>query len=168
MANPHPRYVIDTCSLVELRRRYPRDVFPGVWAKLGGLVEAGIVASVDEVFLELTRQDDEVSAWAQAHAYAFIPLDGAIQPIAIGIIHEYGERLLDVKRDKSGADPFVIAAAIAAGCCVVTEELASTAPNKVKIPNVCNDKGISCIPLLEMLRREGLCLGKQQLFCKFA
>lgn len=159
MANPPARYLIDTCSLVELRRRYPHDVFPGVWAKLDELVDAGIVVSVDEVFFELTRQDDEVSAWAEAHAHAFLPLNDTIQPIAIDIIREYGERLLDTKKDKSGADAFVIAGAIATGCCVVTEEVASTAPNKVKIPNVCRDKGLTCIPLLEMLRREGLRLG---------
>jgi hypothetical protein len=150
-----PKYVIDTCSLTTLRRVYPRDVFSGAWLKLDDLASKNILVSSEMVYHELSSQDDEVTAWANEHDSIFIPLDAAVQIQAKEILRSHSS-LVDLKRRKSGADPFVIALAIVMSCAVVTEERPSGGPPKVKIPDVCKAKGIECITLLEMLRREGL------------
>jgi Domain of unknown function (DUF4411) len=64
---------------------------------------------------------------------------------------------LDLKNNKSGADPFLISAAVIHDCIVVTEEkFQNNNENKPRIPNVCKNLGIKCINLLDMLREEGL------------
>lgn len=63
--------------------------------------------------------------------------------------------LIDVKKRKSSADPFLIAAAIVHKAAVVTEERPSGGPGKVKIPDVCREMKIPCMTLLEMMLREG-------------
>jgi len=152
-----PKYAIDTCSLTELRRTYPKDVFPGVWDKVGELAETGTLISIENVYEELKVQDDEVLEWADEHSEIFKPLDEQIQIETREILEEH-PNLIDLKRRKSGADPFLIATAMVFSCSVVTEEKPSGGPNRSKIPDVCRANGIGCIRLLEMLRAEQLCL----------
>jgi hypothetical protein len=64
--------------------------------------------------------------------------------------------LVDLRRRKSEADPFVIGCVIVHDCGVVTEEKKSGGPDRPKIPNVCDARGIEWFGVLEMLRREAL------------
>jgi hypothetical protein len=59
-----------------------------------------------------------------------------------------------IRAGRSGADPFVIGLARMNGATVVCEE--HRKPSAPKIPDVCDSLGIPCIPLLELVRREGL------------
>ncbi|MCD4728711.1 MAG: DUF4411 family protein [Pirellulales bacterium] len=141
-----------------MRRVYPPDVFPGAWAKLDSLADSGLLVSNEEVLEELNRQEDradEVCEWARCHVVIFHALDGPIQERVREILRSH-PNLVDLKRRKSGADPFVVAHAILEKCAVVTEENPSGGPNKVKIPDVCKAYNIECIKVLEMFRRETL------------
>lgn len=149
-----PKYMIDTCSITAMRRIYPKDVFPGVWDKISGLAESGVLISSDQVLEELRTQDDVVLEWAEKHDEIFLPLDEAVQKKAMEILEHHD--MIDLKRRKSGADPFVVATAIVNSCSVVTEEKASGDGGKPKIPNVCKAYKVECISLLDMLKREGL------------
>lgn len=153
-----PKYIIDTCSFTAMRRVYPEDVFPGAWRKLTELAESRIAISIDEVLEELKAEDDEVLRWANLHAGIFLPLDAPIQTEGKKILASH-PNLIDLKKRKSGADPFLIASAIVHAAAVVTEEKPSGGPGKVKIPDVCKAYGIECLNVLAMLRREGLRLG---------
>lgn len=150
-----PKYTIDTCSFTAMRRVYPEDVFPGAWRKLNELAESRVIISIDEVLEELQAEDDEVTKWAKRHAAIFLPLDAYVQTEAKKILAAH-PTLVDLKKRKSGADPFVIAAGIVHGCSVVTEEKPSGGPSKVKIPDVCKALKIECLNMLGMLRREGM------------
>jgi hypothetical protein len=156
MPDGSPRYIIDTCSFTAMRRLYPRDVFPSVWEKLDALAADGVILSIDLVMDELQTQDDDVTDWAKGHPDIFLPLDEPLQRKATEILGRFPDSFIDLKKRKSGADPFVVAAAIVYGCSVVTEEKRSGGPAKVKIPDVCQSFGVECLPLLELLRREGL------------
>lgn len=149
------KYAVDTCSLTALRRIYPADVFPTAWKKIDQLIQNSIICSCEEVYLEITTQDDSLSDWAKAKRRMFLPIDMQIQSKVTQILSSH-PTLLDLKKNKSGADPFLIAVALIHECSVVTEEKASGGPHKSKIPDVCKAYNIECIPLLEMLRREGL------------
>ncbi|MBI4870189.1 MAG: DUF4411 family protein [Candidatus Riflebacteria bacterium] len=149
-----PRYSIDTCSLGDLRRHYPRDVFPGVWGTVSELAHGGIVVASEEVFRELEVFDDEVFAWAKGLRQMFLPTDAAVQAEVTKILAAH-QSLVDFKK-KHAADPFVIAVAVIHGCTVVSQETPSGNPNRQMIPDVCKQRKLSCIKLLEMLRREGL------------
>jgi hypothetical protein len=156
MSTADPRYSIDTCSLTAMARIYPRDVFPGAWAKLESLVNHGILLATELVQWELEAQDDDLNQWSRAYGRLFRPLDEPTQEKARAILASHGA-LVDFKKRKSaGADPFVIALAALESLTVVTEERPSGGPHTKKIPDVCRAEGIECIAVLEMLRREGL------------
>jgi len=138
-----------------MRRVYPRDVFPSAWEKLEDLAESEIIASTEDVLEEIKSQDDDLLEWANDYEEIFYPLSEEIQCGAIKVLESH-DNLVDLKKRKSGADPFVIATAMVHSCTVVTEEQPSGGPNRSKIPDVCQDYDIKCIKVLDMLRDEGL------------
>jgi hypothetical protein len=144
------KYVIDTGSFIALKYVYPLDVFPGVWDLMSRLAQDGVIGSVDEVMEELKSQEDDLLKWAKKYKSIFLPLDEQIQKHASAILAAH-ENLLDLKKRKSGADPFVIAAAVVNSSIVVTEEKPSGGPQKAKIPDVCKAHGITCITVLKLL-----------------
>jgi len=113
------KYVVDTCSFTALQRVYPIDVFPGVWDLMNKLASDGVIGSVEDVMEELKSQDDFLYKWAKPHKKIFLPLDGEIQAQATTILSTH-ENLIDIKKRKSGADPFIIAAAVVMSSKVVT------------------------------------------------
>lgn len=149
------RYVVDTCSFLTLQELYPEDVFPSIWARIDELIGDGQILSVEDVFLEISTKEDQMHAWAQQRHGIFVPLQSDVQQVAIQVLARH-PTLVDVKRNKSSADPFVIAAAVVNGAAVVTEEKFSGGPERAKIPDVCESFGIVCINLLSMLRAEGV------------
>ena len=149
------KYAVDTCSFTQLNRSYPLQVFPSVWEKVEKMVSEQLVCSVDEVYLEIMEQDDALAEWIKKRQHIFLPIDEEIQRNVIDILETHSN-LLDLRKNRSGADPFLIAAAIVHECAIVTEEKPSGGPDRSKIPDVCKAYGIECIRLLEMLRREGL------------
>src|ERR1051325_4675571 len=153
MGSLFAKYVVDTSSFTSLQRTYPRDVFPGAWTLVERLARSGVLLSVEDVLEELKSQDDEALKWAKKNKSIFLPLDEPIQKQARRILAER-PNLVDLKRKKSGADPFVIAGAAVSSCAVVTEEKPSGGPPKVKIPDVCKLLGVRCMTMLDMLREE--------------
>ena len=148
-------YMVDTSSFTELPRTYPRPHFAGVWRMVEELVRVERLVSIDEVLRELEGQDDEIAKWAQRHRKLFLPLDNDVQKRAREILKSH-PRLLDLKKKKSGADPFLISAATIRGAIVVTQEKKSGGPPALKIPDVCEAYKVKWMPLLEMLKAEGL------------
>ncbi len=156
MAKPEKIYVVDTCSFTTLHKIYPRDVFPGVWEKVDELIESGRLISVDEVLHEISRQDDVLAKWAKARKEIFIPLTEEVQDAAKDIVNRF-VKILDFKKNKSGADPFLIGLAqTREDSIVVTEEKNSGGPDKHKIPDICNAIKIPHMNFLSMLKSEGL------------
>lgn len=146
-----PKYIIDTCSFSELKYRYSEDVFEGIWKQVLDEIEKGTIMSCEEVYEELKKQDDDFFERFSRYKYMFIDINDEIQEELIIILKEH-ENILDLKKKKSGADPFVIATAKVYNCTVVTEEKRSNSTKIEKIPDVCNAYGIKCITFLDMLR----------------
>ena len=59
------------------------------------------------------------------------------------------------ERNRSIADPFVIAVAKVRKMAVVTGEKRKGNPARPKIPDVCAAYGIKCLSLLELMKSEG-------------
>jgi len=47
-------YVIDSCSLMELNRKYPIDIFPPVWQKIESLIDKGFLVMASNAILTLS------------------------------------------------------------------------------------------------------------------
>lgn len=118
------------------------------------LVAEGCLTATEEVLVELGKKDDDVYDWAKARREMFIPIDQPTQ-VALAAILERFERLVNTQRNRSTADPWVIALAQVEGCTVVTGESPSGSPSRPKIPDVCRALDIRCISLLQMIRENG-------------
>lgn len=52
-----PGYVVDTSSLIDLARHYPRKAFPGLWKKIEVLVAEGRLVAPLQVYKEIKQGD---------------------------------------------------------------------------------------------------------------
>lgn len=149
------KYSIDTSAILDgWRRHYPPDTFPGLWERVDRLIETEDLAATEEVLHELSKKDDEVYAWAKEREKMFVPIDERIQPLVTQILERF-EKLLDTRRNRSAADPFVIALAQLEGGSVVSGEGTTGKLDRPNIPDVCAELKVPCINLLQMIRREG-------------
>jgi len=147
-------YVIDTNSLIDLyRRHYSRDRFPTLWEKFEALISQGLVISSLQVFKEIEQKDDELLKWTKANKGMFKDLDTTQEKYMRRIMSEpipgFNLGLVNIRKLKSAADPFVIALAKSKGWTVITSEKPVT-PNptaRPSIPNVCKYYDLKCIPL---------------------
>ena len=158
-------YVIDSSSLIELNRRYPIDVFPGLWRNVESLIKKGLFISPKEVLKEISVMDDSLKKWASKQKELFRELSEKQMEIVREILRKYPS-LAKSDNETAAADAFVIALAVELGTnpqktllptikgrIIVTEE--KLRGNKVRIPFVCGDYSIACINIIEMCRVEG-------------
>ncbi len=149
------KYSIDTSTIIGgWVRLFPPDIVPGFWEDIDELIKLGDLKATEEVLFELERKHDVVYEWATEHQDLFIPIDEEIQFIVRDILQNH-KTLIDTRRNRSSADPFVIALAIMNSSIVVTEECPSESNNRPHIPDVCNAYNIEFINLDELCRREG-------------
>jgi Domain of unknown function (DUF4411) len=153
-------YVFDTSSMIGAWvRSYPPDHFPGVWYELDSLIDAGRLVAPDEVLSELRAQDDGLHRWVVDRTDKMIlPTTRAVMLEARAILADH-PFLTKTGTGRAAADPFVIAVASMQGLVVVTQELGGTI-QKPRIPFVCQERGIQCIPFLEVIRLEGWTFGR--------
>jgi predicted nucleic acid-binding protein len=147
------RYCIDTSAIIQPLKRYPMDVFPSVWEHLSALVVEERLSAPDHVLNELRRKSDTATAWGEAHQGIFVETDERLFLEVRKVIALF-PRIVERRKSRSQADPFVIAHAKIHGLVCVTEEEPGDATN-VRIPFVCGELSVVCINFLEMLRREG-------------
>ena len=158
-------YVIDSCSLIELNRKYPIDIFPSVWQKIESLIDSGFLVSPKEVLKEIEKGDDNLKEWAKKQTKLFKNLTARQIQIVQEILAKY-PRWLNEDSMTPIADPFVITLAIEMEQdpqttiietikkrIVVSEERMSG--KKTKVPYVSHQYGIECIFLIDMFRNEG-------------
>jgi hypothetical protein len=150
-------YCLDSSAWLDgWARDYPPAVFPSLWDKLSECVAAGTVRCSEEVYVELAKKDDGLHGWLKARKAVVVPIDEEIQGVVVQFLAEY-PRLVDTHRNRSQADPFVIATAesLGKGGVVVTGEKPRGKLDTPKIPDVCDARGIRWISFLDMLRELG-------------
>jgi hypothetical protein len=151
-------YVIDTNSVRVMGNYYP-ETFPTFWDHVSELVAAGRLLSVREVRKELDGQNTaaHVAAWVATNSGLFTaPAPQEMTHVASIFAVPHFQQMIGEKQRLRGypvADPWLVARGMEFGAIVVSEEEAK--PNSAKIPNVCEHFSVECIPLQELLRREG-------------
>ena len=149
------KYSIDTSAILDgWRRYYPPSSFPGLWIRIEELIQQGHLRATEEVLHELKKRDDEVLEWAKAQDGFFIPIDQPIQAAVASVLSGF-PKLIDTRRNRSAADPFVIALAKVEGCAVVTGEGPTASDKRPHIPDVCRAMGIKTLRLLDLIVEEG-------------
>ncbi len=148
------KYSIDTSALIEgWYRRFPPDVVPGFWDNLDKLIQNGNLKATEEVLVELEKKHDVIHNWVKEREDLFILIDEEIQFVVRKILSNH-KTLIDSRRNRSSADPFVIALAKINSSIVITEELPTQSHNRPHIPDVCDALNIEYINLINLSRIE--------------
>lgn len=149
-------YCLDTNVLIEAWRKYYSPEFcPEYWGILNDLGKQGRLFLSKMVYTEITRTDDDLAKWLKESSIPVHEMNGQVttclsQIYAANPDHKF---LVDNTKQRSLADPWVIAHAMSVGACVVTKENMETAVNskRIKIPNVCQNMGVRWINDFEMI-----------------
>lgn len=144
------KYSIDTSALIEgWYRRFPPDIVPGFWDNLDELIQNGNLKATEEVLVELEKKHDVIHNWVKERENLFILIDEEIQFVVREILSNH-KTLIDSRRNRSSADPFVIALAKINSSIVITEELPTQSDNRPHIPDVCDALNIEYINLIDL------------------
>ncbi len=152
-------YLLDANVFISGKRlHYGFDFCPGFWDWLVRANQAGRVYCVEKVADELTGSGDDLSQWFRQYEARFsVPVDQSVLP-AFATISSWvtAQNYTPDARSQffQVADYYLVAQALAGSHTVVTHEVPSGTPKKVKIPDVCVGLRIPCISPFEMLRRE--------------
>ena len=162
------KYVIDTSSWQQLFGCYGRERFPTLWSQFGELVAGGKITSIRHVLREIENRNKNNGEleWANAHLELFpslkenesqflrkiyaVPRFRHVIPTEIRDDDEEEDQDEDSDTD---ADPFLIARARAIAGMVITQE--RERGNRVRIPTICNQFGIKCGTLDDLMELEG-------------
>jgi hypothetical protein len=148
-------YSIDTSALIDAwHRDYRLSVFPTLWQRMAGLIEAGQLVASMTVRGELQRQEDALAEWADGNPGLFAEDDEEIQAGVSAILAGW-PRQVNFTRFLTGADPFVIALAHRRGFAAVASEKASGNPEAPRIPDACRHYGVRCIRAMDMFEELG-------------
>lgn len=152
-------YLLDSNIFIQAKNEYYGfDLCPGFWNWLEQQNQVGKVFSIDRVQVELSTFSDELAEWVRGRGTKlFLALDQpAIQAMAsVSTWVQHAPHRDSAKRDfLSGADPFLIAYAVAHQHTVVSHEIDGPSLRKVKIPAVCRALNVPYIRTFDMLRQE--------------
>jgi predicted nucleic acid-binding protein len=150
-------YCLDTNVLIEAWQKYYSPKFcPSYWDILNELGRKEVIFIPELVFEEITRTEDELSAWLKKSK---IPIHNINELVTKCLQNIYAKdpvhkNLVDNTKARSLADPWVIAHAINENATVVTKEEKVTAlnSNRIKIPNVCDNMGVRWINDFEFIQ----------------
>ena len=147
-------YCFDTSALIQpWNTYYAMEFFADFWDVIESLAKQGIVFCTDEVRREIEKKDDSLHAWVKERPFLFREPTEEVQENLRRILTSHNE-LAKEGKDRSRADPWVIAHAMAERATVVTKE--GFAPRRTKIPDVCQVYNVPCIDDTQFVREIGL------------
>ena len=151
------RYCLDTGVFIEgWNRYYSMDLCQQYWQLLDDLGKQGIIFSPVEVKREIEKIDDGLKEWIKDKPYLFKEITEDVQIKLRHIMANHG-RLVDSIKQRSIADPWVIAFAMAENAIVVTKETpAGPISRRIKIPDVCDALNIQWMNDFEFAKAVGI------------
>ncbi|MDO9465253.1 MAG: DUF4411 family protein [bacterium] len=150
MTIPIQRYCLDANVLIQAWQKYYSPKFcPDYWILLDELGTQGVIFIPKMVYNEITQTDDDLSQWLKKSNIPVIDIDENVTKILKHIFESNPthKNLVDNTKQRSLADPWIIAHAINEHAIIVTKEEKVLAANssKIKIPNVCDNLGVPWI-----------------------
>ena len=149
------------CFIQAKNSYYGFDFCPAYWQWIDDQNQLGIVFSIDKIATELAGVQDDLAVWAKKKDHKFfLPVDAsttASYQQVVTWVHNAKFVPQAVPEFLRGADPFLVAHALAHGHTVVTHErlLNQGQRNKIKIPVVCQHFGVPCITVFDLLKSTG-------------
>ena len=161
MSTQHQKYCLDANVLIQAwQKYYSPKICPNYWDILNHLGQNNKIFLPQMVYEEITRTDDDLAKWLKSSSIPQIKIDEQVANClkSIYAANPSHIQLVDNTKQRSLADPWVIAHAMNESAVIVTKEEKVTALNstKVKIPNVCENMGIRYINDFEFIEEIGL------------
>jgi hypothetical protein len=139
------------------QKYYSPKLCPDYWTILNRLGEQGLIFLPQIVFEEIIRTDDDLTKWVKGSSIPVLIPDTNVTNILRTIfeVNPLHRTLVDNTKNRSLADPWVIAHALNEKAVVVTKEEKVTSANasRIKIPNVCDNMGVTWINDFEFIER---------------
>ena len=152
-------YLLDANVFIQAKNLYyGMDFCPAFWDWLIKSNQKKQVFSIEKVKDEVLAIEDELSKWAKAQRKEFfLSLDASV----LQMLNEVSDWVRSQNYEDAAvntflqvADYYLVACAKSNGHTIVTHEIPSNSPKKIKIPNVCIGLKIKCMTPYEMLRKE--------------
>ena len=155
------KYCLDANVLIQAwQKYYAPSICPTYWNMLNDFGKVGKLFMPELVFEEITRTEDDLSNWLKSSDIPIRKIDEDVTKCLQTIYNTTPKHkfLVDNTKQRSIADPWVIAHAINEDAVVVTKEEKVTALNskKIKIPNVCDNMNVNWINDFQLVRELGL------------
>lgn len=160
-------YVLDTsCFITAKNKHYPFDIASSFWTKIQQLADAGKIVSIDKVKNEINRGNDNLKEWCGnnfqpvffADSSLIIPSYQQVSTWASSRNDHFFPAAITEFLNADEADAWIIAYALANNNqgVVVTSEISKPGKkNRILIPDACNELGVSCMSVIDMLRALG-------------
>ena len=150
-------YSVDTSSLVEACDvLYPMDNFPSLWDKIENLIKSNRLIMSQPVFDE-AMGNEELEKWCTQkglQSFLEVKVDEPVQNHVRAILKDY-PGMINAPKNKSGADPWVVALALQyPGVVVVTEEKSTSDRIHPRIPDVCKFSNIEWVNIAGLVKKE--------------
>ena len=154
-------YCLDANVLIQAWQKYYSPKFcPDYWKILEELGRDKKIFLPELVYEEITRTEDDLSNWLKKSKIPIHKMDEAVincwqTILKANVDHKL---LVDNIKNRSLADPWVIAHAMNKHATVVTKENKETALNtkRIKIPNVCDNMGIRWMNDFQLVEELGI------------
>ena len=159
------KYLIDANTFITPYRGYaPMDVAVTLWDKFEGMSNNGTIVLLDRVQQELNINADALRQWVDAHfnMASIVNFQDCQQAVAnYRLVSRWAasqnrsEKALNKFLDPDKADVFLVAYAATDpnNYTVVSFEVTNhNGSSEFKLPDVCNQFGVKCIPFQDMFR----------------
>ncbi len=159
------KYIIDTNCFIQPHKTFcPTDVGISLWNKIRELADSGVICSLDKVQDELYENSDDLKEWLTANVDDgfFCRFSGDDVTRKLQSIISWASsstRYYDKAKQKflrmDKADIYLVAFASVNPSewkVVSMEQFAPNNHNEIKLPDVCQSFGVSCIKPQEMFR----------------
>lgn len=150
------QYCIDTSALIDLKP-YWRETFPTLWQDIERLVAEKRLLAPVSVLGELADYQgsaDVILRWARRHRSMFVALELEQQRL----LRKYSsvlQQIVDPRKIKEDADPYVVVLAKVEGCAVIaSQRRRKELSQRMKIPDACDVLRINRLSLQEWFQKE--------------
>ena len=152
-------YLLDANVFMAAKNlHYGLDFCPAFWDWLVHKGNTGSVFTIDKVADEIEAGQDELSDWAKNHGHALFrrtppTLAPQFTQVSTWATSQHYTPAA-INTFLQAADFYLLAHALAGNHVVVTHEVPSNSPGRIKIPNACVGLGVRFMTPYQMLRIE--------------
>lgn len=160
---PESKYILDTSVFIQAHRvYYALDIAPAFWNFLKTYSHEKILLSIDRVFDEIIKGNDELKDWAKkefSFSFTETKKDQKVLQSYASVMQwannqtQYNQIAKDEFAKAENADAWVIASSLTNNFTIVTQEVYDAQiKRKIPIPNVCKAFNIRFIDTFSLLR----------------